>query len=203
MLIDLYSKSTASSRMALIATIAAIGTIGSYNWFIAPHIDSLKAAQRYVGQIGTFPQKSKILEGKLKIKKLEINKLSKQIAEVEEQFFTPADAQQFLSGFEFLAKQANCAITSLNQLPEENHASQDCNFVTAGIATHRVSVSLAGRYPDIVKFVKHISGRPHKVLINPFSISVRQGDSDKVECSMILTIYVAKDLNFKGVDPNE
>jgi hypothetical protein len=203
MLINLYAKSSSYSRAALTAAIALIVLIGSYNWLIAPHVQYLEAAQKYADEVGRFTSKSKVLEGKLKIKQIEIERLSEQVCEKKKQFFTPAGAQQFLSSLEMFANEANCIITSLNQHYDELDTEKAKALAAAGIRANRAAVSLTGGYPSILKFLAKLLDRPNAILINSLSISVRPDNSANLDCSLTLTIYVIEDTNITGADPNE
>jgi Tfp pilus assembly protein PilO len=203
MLTNLFSKSKAYSNIALMAAIACIAAIGSYNWFITPHIRCLEAAQKYANQVDTFTKKGKMLEGRLKVKQLEADKLSKQAAEMQNQFFTAAEAQQFFAGLETAAKQTRCTMTSLNLLADESGEQEKNACAAAGITISRASIGLVGDYFDIVQFLTQLLDRPNWITISPFSLSARQDDSGKLECSLTLAIYVSNDAVDKGADPNE
>ena len=203
MLTDLYTKSNPTSRLVLMAATACIAAIGSYNWFITPHIQQLEAAQRYADEIGTFSKKSKVLEGKLKINQIEADRLSKQIASAQREFFTADDAMRFFAGLEPCARRLHCTITSLNQLGNETGGDETTICAAAGITACSVSMELMGRYADIINFLAQLLERPNKIMVSPFSLSVRRSDTEMLECSLALTIYVMNDENSKGVDPNE
>lgn len=203
MLTDLYTKSNPASRLAMMAAAACIAAIGSYNWFITPHIQCLEAAQRYAGEIGSFAKKSKLLEGKLKLKQIEADRLSKQINSAQRQLFTTDDARRFFAGLEPCARRLHCTITSLNQLGDDAGGNEKTIGAAAGITACRVSMNLAGRYADIINFLAQLLDRPNKVIISPFSLAAQQNNSELLECSLVLTVYVINDENSKGADPNE
>jgi hypothetical protein len=203
MLTDLYSKSSVASRLAMMAATACIAAIGSYNWFITPHIQCLEAAQRYADEIGGLITKSKLLEGKLNLRQIEADRLSKQIASAQRQFFTAADAQQFLAGIEPCAQRLHCTITSLNQLGDEASGTEKPVCAAAGITTYGAAMNLVGRYADIMNVLAQLLDRPNKIIMSPFSLSAYQNDSEMLKCSLVLTIYVMNDENSKGADPNE
>jgi hypothetical protein len=203
MLTDLYTKSSPASRLAMMAAAACIAAIGSYNWFIAPHIRQLEAAQRYADKIGTFEKKGKLLEGKLKLRQIEADRLSKQIASAQREFFTSDDAQRFFAGIEPCAQRLHCTITSLNQLGNEVSSNEKGICAAAGITPCRVSMNLTGGYADIIHFLTQLRERPNKIIISPFSLSAHQNDTEMLECSLVLTIYIMNDENSEGADPNE
>jgi Tfp pilus assembly protein PilO len=202
MLIDIYSKSNTSSRVALIASIAVIVTIGSYHWLISPHLKYLEAAQRHANETGSYDKKSKLLESKLKLKQLDVDKLSKQIAVTRTLFFTQAEAQQTFASLETTAKKTNCTIVSLKLLSDNIDMQKKNASDTAGITIFQGTVSFVGNYPDIMRFLTDILDRPGKVIMNPLSITPCQNDSEKLECSAIITLYVMNESN-KGTDSNE
>jgi Tfp pilus assembly protein PilO len=202
MLIDIYSKSNTSSRIALIASIVFIAAIGSYNWLISPHLQYLEAAQRHANETGSYDKKIKLLESKLKLKKLDADKLSKQIAAMQDLFFTHADAQQAFASLETTAKQTNCTIVSLKMLPDDIDIQKKKAYSDAGITLYRGAIRFVGSYPDIMRFLADLLDCPGKIIINPFSITSSQNDPEKLECSSIITIYVMNDGN-KGTETNE
>jgi hypothetical protein len=202
MLIDIYSKSSHSSRIALIATVALIAIVGSYDNFIQPHLQSLKAAQRYSDEMSSFSQKNKVLESKLKIQQLDLDKLAGKTAQMQEQIFSALAAQQFFTGLELIAREHNCVVTSLNQYIAQNVTDERDKISSAGISVQRASMIILGDYPSIVSFLAQMVDRPNKVVINPLTMSVRQDNSELLECSLIVTIYVLNEDNNKGADPN-
>jgi hypothetical protein len=202
MLIDIYSKSNTSSRFALIASIVCIVAIGSYHWLLSPHIQYLEAAQRHVNGVSICDKKSKLIEGKLKLKHIEADKLSKQLAAKRDLFFTPAEAQQTFAGLEAMAKKNNCTIVSVKLLPDGGDTQKNHAQGTAGITISRATVSFFGSYPGSIRFLSSILDCPGKIMIDPFSIVSSQSDSEKVECSLVITLYVMNKGN-KGTDPNE
>jgi Tfp pilus assembly protein PilO len=203
MLTDLYSKSSVTSRMAMMVAATCIAAIGSYNWFITPHVQCLEAAQRYANEISTFEKKSKMLDSKLKIKRIEADRLSKEIASAQRQLFTADDAQRFFAGLEPCAQRLHCTLTSLKQFGDEAIADGNTTCAASGITKSRVSINLAGRYADIITFLAQLPNNSKKIVISPFSLSVYQNDSDMLNCSLVLTIYVINDENSKGTDHNE
>jgi hypothetical protein len=203
MLTDLYIKSNPTSRLAMMAAAACIAAIGSYNWFIAPHIQRLEAAQRYAEEIGAFGQKNKLLEGKLKLKQIEADRLSKQLASAQREFFTADDALRFFAGLEPCARRLHCTITSLNQLGNETGGDEKPVCAAAGVTACSVSMELIGRYADIINFLAQLLEHPNKIIISPFSLSAHRKNPELLECSLVLTIYLMNDENSKGADPNE
>jgi hypothetical protein len=202
MLIDIYSKSNTSSRFALVASIVCIVAVGSYHWLLSPHLQYLEAAQRHVNEVSSYDKKSKVLEGKLKLKHLDADKLSKQLAAKRDLFFTPVEAQQTFTSLEAAAKKANCTIVSLKLLPDDTNAQKNPAPGVAGITISRATVSFVGSYPNSIRFLTSVLDCPGKIMINPFSIASSQSDSEKVECSLVITLCVMNKNN-KGPDPNE
>jgi len=203
MLINLYAKSNASSRAALTATIALIAVIGSYNWLIEPHVKYLEAAQRYADNVDSIGKKSKLIAGKLKIKQLEVNNLSKQVDATQGKIFTMATARQFFTNIELFAIQTHCTIKSLNQLSEQKGTENALSSTVEDITPYHTSIALIGRYDNIAQFLTKLLDRPNQIIVNPFAISVRQDDSGVLECSFVLTILVLNETPSKGADPNE
>jgi hypothetical protein len=202
MLIDIYSKSNTSSRIALIASVVCIVTIGSYHWLISPHVKYLEAAQRHAEETGSFDRKSKLLESKLKLKQIDFDKLAKQIAATRSLFFTQADAQQAFAGLEKTARKTNCTIVSLKLLSNDLETQKKDTYSAAGAVLCRATIHFVGSYPDIVRFLTSFLDCPNKIVIDPFSITPCQDNSENLECSSVITIYVINDSN-KGTDPNE
>lgn len=198
MLINIFTKSSASSRTALVAAIAFIAVIGSYNWLIDPHVQYLEAAQRYAGEIDSICKKGKMVEGKLKIKQIEVNKLAKQTAATQDKVFTDATAHQFFADIELFAAQTYCTITSLNELANNADPAEK----SAGIKPRHTSIALIGSYDNIIKFLTKLTDRPNKIIIVPLSISTRQDAAETLECSFTLTIFISNDVINKGADPN-
>jgi hypothetical protein len=201
MLTDIYAKSNSSSRIALIASIICIVAIGSYHWLISPHLKYLEAAQRHANESGSYDKKSKLLESKLKLKQLDADKLSKQLAAMRNVFFTPTDAQEAFASLETTAQKTNCMIVSLKLLPDDLNTKQNA-YSAAGITVCRGAIRFVGSYPDIVRFLAYLLDCRGKIVIDPLSITPCQSDPEKLECSSIITIYVMNESN-KGTDSHE
>jgi hypothetical protein len=185
-----------------ILVVTAIAMAACYNWLIHPHVRCLKASQNFVSEVEDFAKKSKTIESSLKIKQLDISRLSGEIADAQRSFFTVAGAQQFFAGLNTFAQDAHCTISTLTLIPGDT-ATTDANaLATAEITAHHASISLSGNYHGIVRFLKELGGYSKKIRIDPFSISVRQEDPEKLECSLILTIYVINGENSKGANAN-
>lgn len=187
----------------MMAAAACIAAIGSYNWFIAPHIQQLNAAQRYADEIGAFDKKGKLLEGKLKIKQIEADRLSKQLASAQREFFTADEALRFFAELGPCARRLHCTITALNQLSDETGGDEKSACAVAGITACGVSMELIGKYADIIKFLAQLLKHPEKIIISPFSLSAYRSNTEMLKCSLTLTVYIMNDENSKGVDPNE
>ena len=184
------------------ATFAIIAVIGSYDNFIAPQVKCLEAAQRYSEEMSSYSQKNKMLESKLKLQQLGLNKLEAKRAQIQEQIFTFAAAQQFFAGLELIASENNCIVTSLNQIDSKTETDDKAKAAAAGILAQSASMSIIGDYTSIVRFLNQVMARTNKVIINPFAISIRNDNSELVECSLVITIYAMNDETNKGADPN-
>jgi len=184
MLVNAYAKSSPVSRLAVLLFAAVFAGINSWDWLVNPHVLSLKAAQTYAAQTDSFCKKGRIMHAAAQLQKMEAQKLSVEVKALEKRFFSLETAQIFFTELESIANQNGVTITSLKLI--EN--AQDPKQLTGnGVSCHQASLSVIGKFVPITNLLKQLSDYEQKLDISAVSLITK---NDRIECSMILSIYV-------------
>ncbi|MEN6635968.1 MAG: hypothetical protein ABFC56_08965, partial [Clostridiaceae bacterium] len=155
-------------------------------WLVHPHLASLKTAQVYAAHTDSFCKKGRQMNVITQLKKTEAQKLSAEVAVLQKKFFNLESAQLFFTELETIATQNGVSITSLKLLTENADKSTP-SVVQSGISTHRAALSVIGKFDSIVNMIKQISQYNHKLTVSDVALSAKNA---RVECSMIISIYV-------------
>jgi hypothetical protein len=185
-LLNSYTKLTYSSKNAVLVVACCIAAIAFYNHFVAPHRNSLRAAQTYETLAGTLDRKNRIIVGYVKNKKKELQQLQHKSQLLDASLFDGVKAKQFFSGIQAAAEQTNCIVNSLKfpQDRKRDSASRPSQAVEAS----RMTLSVTGGYRNIVALINKLQDRPERVWID--SLRIKSTAGSLLRCNMTITIYV-------------
>lgn len=187
-------KISAHSRTVVLASLVLIGAVACYNWFVAPHTNYLRAAQRYEATAESLERKSRAMNTAVTIKKKELAKLRAEFVRAKESVFDIAGAKAFFNGIEEAAAKAGCSVSSLTfrSTDKKPASGRQAGYLRARLAR----LSFQGDYPGIIALTAELQNRPERVVIDSISIeSTGSHDAPKgqLDCQMNVTIYVMQD----------
>jgi len=153
MLSENQIKSIRSSKNIVFAVFVVIEAIALYNWVVTPHLNSLRAAQKYESVADKLAKKSQIISTNAKLKEKKLGQLQEESKYIYVKLFDPVKAKEFFSDIQAMAEQTNCIIYSLNFLPTDSEINAGQPKISSCITVHRVVFSVGGGYKDIVALI--------------------------------------------------
>jgi Tfp pilus assembly protein PilO len=192
MLRDRLIKSSSSSKMIVSASVVLIVAIAAYNWLISPQTTYLHAANMHETMMLNAEQKTSTIKKQIQQSQTQLDTLQIQIAKIQDKFFTPDRAKEFFLDLEPISLQYNCNIESFEFKPEISSKNKNRKS-TSAITAKSAQVVLSGTYPNIVKFIKKLSGFAERVCIDDISLEPVYLGSRRLNCNMTVTIYLIQD----------
>ena len=192
MLTDKIVKCSSTSKIIVSVSFVGIVTLAAYNWIVSPQTGYLHAAKQYERMVGDAGKKTEFIKKQIATKQVELEKLHGEIAQIQNSFFSGEKAREFFMDIEPLSLQCNCNVVSLTFMADETRRNRDAES-DSPIVLKRASVDITGRYEDIMKFLAKLRDYTHRICINDLCIESSQPDVDKLNCGLIITIYVVED----------
>lgn len=183
-------KAIRPSRNVMFAALVVIGAISLYNWIVTPHINCLRAAQKYESVVGKLAMKNQIINKNVTIKKKEIEELREKFKHIHIKLFDSVKAKEFFSDIQAMAEEANCVIYSLNFSSTDSAPAAGRSEVSSHITANRAILSAAGSYKDIVALISKLQNRSKQVWIDSISIEPIRSSGEQLKCDIAVTIYV-------------
>lgn len=185
---------SAHSRTVVLASIILIGAAACYNWFVSPHTNYLRAAQRYESAAEDLASRNRVMKTMVAAKRKELARLRGEFDRARQCVFDVAGAKEFFNGIEAAAQKAGCEVSSLNFPSTNSKAGSDrrSGYLSARLAR----LSVQGGYPGIVALMAQLQNRRERVLIDSIDIESsgnRNAPAGQLDCQMNVTIYVMQD----------
>ena len=200
MALRLEFKPTPGQRRTLIGVSSIIGALAVYSWAIRPHVDSLRAAQRYERAMTERVDLREGIEEDLLAQRERLATLRAERATFSAMAFSPAEAVQFHSDLQAICHEAACRVAWLNYGRDESVARYGERGATSAMVIRSASLTIHGTYGNVTRFLEVLRTRPQKVWIDSFEITVLPSEPDRVVCDMMITICVDQE---KGNAPND
>jgi Tfp pilus assembly protein PilO len=192
MLTDKIVKCSSTSKIVVSVSFVAIVTLATYNWIVSPQTGYLHAARQYEMIVGNAGKKTTFIKDQISTKEVEIEELQREIAEIQNSFFSSQKATEFFMDIEPLSLQCNCNVDSLTFMADETHHGTDEDKSSPVILRH-AAVDITGTYEDLMKFLGRLGNYPQRIAISDLRIESGPRDSDKLTCGMTITIYIVED----------
>lgn len=183
-------KSIRSSKNALFAALVVIEAITLYNWIITPHVNYLRAAQRYESVIDELAKRNQIINNNVTVKKKDLEELQEKFRHISIKLFDPVKAKEFFSDMQAMAEETNCVIYSLNFSPTDSALDTGQLEVSSHITANHATLSVVGGYRDLVALTNKLQGRSRQVWIDSINIEPVGRNTNQLRCDIVVTIYV-------------
>lgn len=192
MLTDKIVKCSSTSKIVVSVSFVAIVTLATYNWIVSPQTGYLHAARQYEMIVGSAGKKTTFIKEQILTKEVEIEKLQREIAEIQNSFFSSQKATEFFMDIEPLSLQCNCNVDSLTFMADETHQRTN-EDESSPVILRRAAVDITGRYEDLMRFLGRLGSYPQRIAISDLCIESGPRNSDKLTCRMTITIYIVED----------
>ena len=193
MLTEQIIKSSPTSKVAVSVCLVAIVGLATYNWIVSPQTSYLYAARQYEKMVDNAGKKTQIIKNQIKVKEIELEKLTSQITEMENRFFKAESAKEFFLSLEPLALSCGCSIDSLTFITDNAVSKDDDENKDTGISTKHSAVSVTGDYENLVTFLRKLNEYDQRVSVRDLCIESNSNSNEELACDMVVTIYVAED----------
>jgi len=191
---------THPSKNVVLTVLMLIGTIASYNWFVAPHRNYLLAAQQYESAATDFVKKTQTISNTVTIKQKELKELQDKLGQTHTMLFDPIEARKFLSDIQTVVENANCVVTLLKFSPADSAFKANQSSKNNYTVTQQAKLTVIGSYRNITLLINKLQDRAEQVRINVVTIKPNGNNSGQLKCNMNITIYV---INNKEIYAND
>jgi hypothetical protein len=184
----------AYSRSVGLASLVLIGTVACYNWFVAPHTNYLRAAQRYESTAEDLARKNSVMTAGIAEKKRKLARLQAEFAQARELVFDGAGAKDFFNAIEAAAEKAGCAVLSLT-FPSTDK-KPDSRRRGGFLRGEHAKLSVLGDYGGIIALMDEFQNRRERVVIDSISIESTGNPGAperRLDCRMNVTVYIMQD----------
>jgi hypothetical protein len=181
----------AYSRSVLLASLVVIGAVACYNWFIAPHTNYIRAAQKYESTAEAMERKNRVISKGIAGKKRELARLQAEFEQARELVFDHAGAKDFFNGIEAAAEKVGCAVSSLNF--QSTGKKSGSNRTEGFLRGKHAVLNVLGDYTGIIALMDEFQNRRERVVIDSISIESTGKVPGRLDCRMNITIYVMQD----------
>ena len=189
MLVDKLAKIGNSRRNAALASLIVIAAFAMYNWTVTPHAASLSSAKAYESIVDNLDKQHKLITIKVKVKQKELEQLQQESVQLLNALFTPDEAREFFSDIEVISGQTGCSVHSINLFTRDEGNEQR----HLGIRTRSAELSVVALYRDIAQLIRRLQARDKKVWLDSMKLRAISATSDKVACSLTITICETTD----------
>jgi len=193
MLVNNLAKLNRSSRNATSASLIVIAALAMYNWIVAPHATYLSAAQRYESVTDNIVKKNKVIGNRVKTKKMKLQELREQSAQLQSTLFTPDQAREFFSDLQAISEETGCIVYSVNLITSRPGPKGGQSKDTSGVVTKSAALSVIGVYRNITKLMGRLQARTQKVWIDSVKVRTLDYSLDRPRCDITITICVITD----------
>ena len=184
MVVENIARLSRSNRTATAASLIIIAAFAMYNWVVTPHAANLSSARAYESVVDNMAKESKIIATKVEIKQKTLKKLREQSEQLLNMLFTPDQAREFFSDIEVISEETGCSVKGINFV---DHA-QKSEHRDLGIRLRSAELNVMGLYTDIAKLIGRLQTRSQKVWFDSVELQSIDYSSDKVGCSLTVTI---------------
>lgn len=184
MLVENLAKLSHSNRNATAASLIVIAAFAMYNWVVTPHAANLSSAKAYESVMDNMAKESKIVATKVEIKRKMLEKLREQSEQVLNTLFTPDQAREFFSDIEVISVETGCAVDGINFVDHD----QKSEYRDMGIRIRSAELNVVGLYTDIARLIRRLQTRSQTVWFDAVKLRSIDYSSDKVGCSLTVTI---------------
>ncbi|MHC4580755.1 MAG: type 4a pilus biogenesis protein PilO [Planctomycetota bacterium] len=184
MLVDKLIKIRSSMRNATSASLIVIAAFAMYRWTVTPHAASLSSAKTYESIADNLIKQRKLIATNLKVKQKKLEQLQQESVQLVGTLFTPNAAREFFSDIEVISEQTGCAVHAINLLAD----GEGNEYGHLGIRIKSAELTVVALYRDIARLIRRLQERSQKVWLDSMEIRAINVNSDKVACSLTITI---------------
>jgi hypothetical protein len=154
-----------------------------YKWTVMPHVTTLSSTKAYGSAIKNLATESREIAQKVEVRRSKLKELREQSTQLMSLLFTSDQGNEFFSDLEVISEQTGCTVHSINLITGDNTKIEHL-----GVRTRSAELIVIGSYDNITKLIKRLQGRSQKVWIDTLSLQAVEQNSNKVGCTLTLTI---------------
>ena len=187
-----FIKYDGSKSGVVLTGLVLIGAVGMYSWIVAPHVDYLRAVQKYEPVLDDIVKEKSELQDMLVVRREMLEKINTQFGDMSGTLFTYPQARELPQEFENVAEQYECSIATVDFSDEpvsifgEDGSARPIDAVEA-------QVSLVGHYNGLTAFIKRMQEKDRKIWLHSLEMRVLEENGDRLACDLALTIYVIQE----------
>jgi hypothetical protein len=195
--VDNLAKLNTASRNGISAALVVVTLVAMYNWTIAPQLTWLRAEQQYEAAVSDVARKCAVTSEALGKKQTKIEELRQEFTQLQNTVFTSEAAKEFFSDLQVISQEVGCTVYSLNLVKNQQDPQRKKTEKPQGIVTSSAALSVIGVYPNIIKLIEKLQGRPQKVWIDALKMKTVGGELQQLKCDMTITICTFPDKEAK------
>ena len=184
---------TTQEQGVLAGTLLLIALFAIHNWFISPHVASLRAAQRYERATRQSVQQSETVSHDLLVKRKKLEQLLAERTLLAQATFGRAEAETFFRELESLCVDTGCTLRSFNNAESQGLTGRKARDEETPVVTWSAILTIEAPYSNIVSLVDRLGANERKVWIDRLHITAVGAGTGEVVCRMVIAIDVRKE----------
>ena len=157
MLTERFTRYSLRSRVVTVISILGIISVFAYDWNVSPKLNYLQAATAHEHISENIEKKIRSLKNKLKIKKKEVQQLSKGISKIEVRLLTDKQYSESIKLLQSIAVDHGCHLESLTFMNDSRISPNNNKDTDISITKKRTLVEISASYSSIVSFLGHFT----------------------------------------------
>lgn len=184
-----------SSTGTLFGTLVVIACVAMYGWLVAPHVNYIKAVERYGPVVKTLVEEKMNLQESLVRRREMLDNFSQKFSEIQGMLYTSDQARTFFVEMDHMVSASNCYIEEARQLTSMSDTvkSDDEDEDPVFVDTIQARFSIIGYCDGLTTLLQRIRNAEHKIWIDTVDILVVNVDIGLLRCDLNVTIFVFRD----------
>ena len=187
-----FIKYNGSSSGAVLAGLVLIGAVAMYSWIVAPHLNYLRAVQKYEPILDDIVKEKDALRNLLVRRRETLEKINKRFDGLAKSLFTYVQARELPQELGIVAERYDCSIVTVN-LSDEPLSIFGAEGGDKAIDAMEAQVSVVGDYNGLTSFINRLQERERKIWIHSLIMRVLGDHGGRLTCDLALTIYVIQE----------
>ena len=187
-----FMKYHTSSSGAVLIGLVLIWALAMYSWIVAPHVDYLRAVQKYEPVLDDIAREKDELQDMVVRRRETLDEINRQFDDLSDSLFTYVQARELPQELGASSEQYHCRVTTVD-LSDEPVSIFEGKIGDRSIDAMEAQVSVVGDYNGLTAFIRRVQGRDRKIWIHALTMSVLDDKGGRLACDMAMTIYVIQE----------
>jgi hypothetical protein len=180
------------ARNAFSAALVGIGVLALYNWVLAPHVGCLHAMQQWGSALQRVAEERDRICSTLDAKVSRWKALQGEAAELGQGVFTVEGARVFVRDLLPLVEATGCAVVLADFTGKGKAERRDEPNAPVALEASPLHLVASGTPDRVSALLQRLVDHRPRVWIDSCQCDFSEGQTEAVECSLVLTLYTIR-----------